>query len=93
MQELADSLGGLPHARVHVLDDGEVPLVALDLDEAAARIGALELMKRLEHGTPAVFADPSALDAGRILFGPMSLKDGEPAQVAERLRAVLARAN
>ena len=93
MQELADSLGGLPHARVHVLDDGEVPLVALDLDEAAARIGALELMKRLEHGTSPVFADPSALEQGRILFGPMSLKDGEPAQVAERLRAVLARAN
>jgi D-glucosaminate-6-phosphate ammonia-lyase len=93
IQELADGLGGLPHARVQLLDDGEVPLVALDLDEAAARLSALELMKRLEHGMPAVFADPSALDQGRILFGPMSLKDGEPAQVADRLRALLARPN
>jgi D-glucosaminate-6-phosphate ammonia-lyase len=93
MQELADSLQGLPHVRVHLLDEGEVPLVALDLDEAAARLSALELMKRLEHGTPAVFADPSALDQGRILFGPMCLKDGEPAQVADRLRALLARPN
>ena len=41
-------------------------------------------MKRLEHGRPRVFADPSALDQGRILFGPMALKDGEPAQIAER---------
>jgi D-glucosaminate-6-phosphate ammonia-lyase len=93
MQELADSLQGLPHVRVHLLDEGEVPLVALDLDEAAARLSALELMKRLEHGTPAVFADPSALDQGRILFGPMCLKNGEPAQVADRLRALLVRPN
>ena len=91
MQELADGLEGLPHARLQLLDEDEVPLVALDLDTAAARLRALELMKRLEHGTPPVFADPSALDQNRILFGPMSLKDGEPAQIAERLRAVLAR--
>jgi D-glucosaminate-6-phosphate ammonia-lyase len=93
MQELADGLQGLAHARVGLLDQGEVPLVALDLDEAAARLSALELMKRLEHGTPPVFADPAALDQARILFGPMSLKDGEPAQIADRLRALLARAN
>jgi L-seryl-tRNA(Ser) seleniumtransferase len=93
MQELADSLGGLPHAAARLLDEGEVPLVALDLDEAASGLSALELMKRLEHGTPAVFADPSALDQGRILFGPMALQDGEPAQIAERVRAVLGRAH
>jgi L-seryl-tRNA(Ser) seleniumtransferase len=93
MQELADGLDGQPHARALLLDDGEVPLVALDLDEAAARLSALELMKRLEHGTPAVFADPSALDRGRILFGPMSLKDGDPAQIAARVAAALARPN
>jgi hypothetical protein len=50
-------------------------------------------MKRLEHGAPAVFADPSELDRSRILFGPMALKDGEPAQIAERVRAVLGRAH
>ena len=93
MQELAKALDGLPHARVHLLDEDEVPLVALDLDEAAAQLSALELMKRLEHGTPAVYTDPSGLDRGRILFGPVALKDGQPAQIAERLRALLARAN
>jgi D-glucosaminate-6-phosphate ammonia-lyase len=93
MQELADGLDGLSHANVLLLDEGEVPLVALDLDEAAAGLSALELMKRLEHGTPAVFANPAAIDRGRLLFGPMALKDGQPAQIAERLRAALARAN
>jgi D-glucosaminate-6-phosphate ammonia-lyase len=90
MQELADGLADLPHASARLLDEGEVPLVALDLD-AAAGIGALELMKRLEQGAPAVFADPAAVDRGRILFGPMSLKAGEPGLIAERLRGLLGR--
>ena len=92
MQELANGLDGLPHANARLLDEGEVPLLALELDEAASGLSALVLMKRLEHGTPAVFADPSVLDQGRILFGPMVLKNGEPAQIAERVRAVLGRA-
>ena len=54
-------------------------------------MSALELMKRLEHGAPAVFADPGSVDRGRILFNPMALKGGEPAQIAERVRAALAR--
>jgi L-seryl-tRNA(Ser) seleniumtransferase len=91
MQELADGLQGLPHAEVHLLDEGDVPQLALDLDEAAAGMSALELMRRLEHGAPAVFADPSGIDRGRVLFGPMALRDGEPAQVVERARAALAR--
>jgi seryl-tRNA(Sec) selenium transferase len=93
MQELVDGLAGLPHARVHLLDEGEVPEVALDLDEAAAGVSALELMRRLEHGAPAVFADPESVDRRRILFNPMALKDGEPEQIAERVRAALARTN
>jgi D-glucosaminate-6-phosphate ammonia-lyase len=92
MQELADGLSDLPHASARLLDEGEVPLVALDLD-AGAGVGALELMKRLEQGMPAVFADPAAVDQGRVLFGPMSLKAGEPGLIAERLRDLLGRGN
>jgi L-seryl-tRNA(Ser) seleniumtransferase len=93
MQELVQGLDGLPHADARLLDEGEVPLLALDIDEAASSLSALELMKLLEHGTPAVFADPSALDQRRVLFGPMALKDGEPAQIAQCVRAVLGRAH
>jgi L-seryl-tRNA(Ser) seleniumtransferase len=93
MQELADGLAGLPHARLQLSDEGEAPGVVLDLDEAAAGISALELMRRLEHGAPGIFADPASVDRGRILFNPMALKDGEPMQIAERVRAALARTN
>jgi D-glucosaminate-6-phosphate ammonia-lyase len=93
MQDLTDGLADLRHARIVLLDEDEVPQVALDLDEAAAGMTTLELVKRLEHGVPAVFADPAAIDRGRILFGPMSLQDGEPARIAERLRALLGHAS
>jgi L-seryl-tRNA(Ser) seleniumtransferase len=92
MQELVDGLADARHAKVSLLDEDEAPQVALELDEAAAGMSALELMKRLEHGSPAIFADPLATDHGRILFAPTCLEDGEPAQIAERLRALLGRA-
>ena len=51
---------------------------------------AKDVLRRLETGTPAIYADPSAAAEGRILFGPMSLKTGEPALIAERVRGILA---
>ena len=88
MQELAHGLDGLAEAAVELLDEREVPQVALAL-KAAANLSALDVMRRLEIGTPAIHADPSAVAEGRILFGPMSLKSGEPALIVERVRAVL----
>jgi L-seryl-tRNA(Ser) seleniumtransferase len=89
MQELAAGLDGQVDAAVQLLDDREVPLVALDLP-AAASLSAFDVLRRLETGTPAIYADPSAAAEGRILFGPMSLKTGEPALIAERVRGILA---
>jgi D-glucosaminate-6-phosphate ammonia-lyase len=89
MQELAAGLDGQVDAAVQLLDDREVPLVALDLP-AAASLSAFDVLRRLETGTPAIYADPSAAAEGRILFGPMSLKPGEPGLIAERLRGILA---
>jgi D-glucosaminate-6-phosphate ammonia-lyase len=87
MQELAAGLAGLGGAETRVLE-GEVPEVVLEL-QPSARVGALELMHRLETGTPAIFADPFAVHEGRVRFGPMSLKDGEAALIVERIRAIL----
>ena len=89
MQELAAGLDGQVDAAVQLLDDREVPLVALDLP-AASSSSAFDVLRRLETGTPAIYADPSAAAEGRILFGPMSLKTGEPALIAERVRGILA---
>jgi L-seryl-tRNA(Ser) seleniumtransferase len=88
MRELAAGLDGRVDAEVQLLDDREVPLVALDLP-AAAGMSAFDVLRRLETGTPMIYADPSAADEGRILFGPLSLKPEEPALIAERLRGIL----
>jgi D-glucosaminate-6-phosphate ammonia-lyase len=87
MRELADGLDGIAGAAARLVE-GEVPEVVLEL-QPAGRVGALELMHRLETGTPAIFADPFAVHEGRIRFGPMSLRDGEPARIAARIRAIL----
>jgi D-glucosaminate-6-phosphate ammonia-lyase len=89
MRELAAALEGMARSEVRLIDQDEVPLVALDLDPEAGDLGALDVMKRLEAGTPAVYADPRAAGEGRILFGPLSLKSGEPTLIAERVRAIL----
>ena len=88
MRELEDGLRGLAETTVRLLDEGEVPEVVLEL-RSDARIDALEVMRRLETGTPVIFADPFAVHDGRIRFGPATLKDGEPALIAERVRAIL----
>ncbi len=87
MRELAQGLAGIAATEVRLVE-GEVPEVVLEL-QPGARVGGLDLMHRLETGTPAIFADPFAVHDGRIRFGPMSLKDGEPALIAERIRAIL----
>ena len=88
MQELADGLAGLPHAEVRLLDEGEVPQVALDLDEAAARPerARADEAPRARHARGLrrpVRGRPRAASCS----ARMSLKDGEPAQIAERVRA------
>ena len=91
MQELADGLADLRARQGRPCSTTARCRRSRSISQPAAGIGALELMKRLEQGTPGVFADPAAIDQGRILFGPMSLKDGEPALIAERLRGLLGR--
>ncbi len=88
MQELADGIAGLAGTEVRLQGEDEVPQLVLEV-QPTARVGALELMDRLETGTPAIFADPFAVHDGRVRFGPMSLKDGEPALIAERIRTIL----
>jgi L-seryl-tRNA(Ser) seleniumtransferase len=87
MAELADGLRDLPGATVRLLDAGEVPQMALDL--APGGPCGLELLRRLEGGTPAVYPDPIGVLEDRLLFAPACLKEGEPAVIARQIRAAL----
>jgi L-seryl-tRNA(Ser) seleniumtransferase len=92
MEALGAAIGELPRARVSLANDpkrSEIPLLALHLDEEALGFGALELVKSLQDGSPSIHANPSRVDEGVVLFGPMCLKEGEPEIVGKRVRALL----
>lgn len=93
MEALVAAIGELPHVRVSLgADRGrEVPMVHLALDEQALGITALEVVKRLQDGTPSIHANPSGVRDGGLGFGPLCLKEGEPEIVGRRVREVLGR--
>ena len=92
MQGLVDACGVFKHAEVEVVADrkrSEIPSVRLALDEEAAGMTALELVRALQEGQPQIAANPSYVHEGVVTFGPMCLQEGEPEQIAQRLGELL----
>ena len=92
MEELAATLEGLSHAEARVVADrkrAEIPVVHLCLDEEALGLTALELVKQLQDGEPSIHANPTHVSEGIVAFGPMCLKQGEPAIVGRRVKELL----
>jgi L-seryl-tRNA(Ser) seleniumtransferase len=92
MEALAEALRGLPCAEISVAADAkraEVPMVQLRLDEARAGMTAMDLIRRLQDGDPSIHASPGRVRDGIVMFGPMCLKEGDPAVIARRLRELL----
>ena len=93
MEELVAQCGALPNAQMGVVADrkrAEVPSVRLQIDEEKAVFSALELVEKLECGTPSIAANPTYVDEGVVVFGPMCLKEGEASIIASRLRDIFA---
>ena len=82
---------GLDHVVLRVADPkrSEIPTVSLRLDEAAAGLSALEVVKQLQDGEPSIHANPSHVREGVIAFGPMCLKEGEPEIIGRRLTQLI----
>ncbi|NKB70440.1 MAG: aminotransferase class V-fold PLP-dependent enzyme [Candidatus Latescibacteria bacterium] len=92
MQTLETALQSAPHAEARILADrkrSEIPTVQLQLDEEAAGMSALDLVIKLQEGTPSVHANPTHVAEGIVAFGPMCLKEGEPEIIGEKVREVL----
>ena len=92
MQELLDACGTFQHAKIAFEVErkrAEVPSVRLVLDEDAAGLTALELVKALQEGRPRIAANPTYVHDGAVVFGPTCLRAGEPEQVAQRLNELL----
>ena len=92
MEKLLAALAGVPNTTAMLVRDSRgasVPLVHLALDEAAAGMRALDLVRHLQDGEPSVHANPSRTHEGLVLFSPVALKPGDEIVIAERVRAIL----
>ena len=92
MLELKRSCGELPHAQIDLISDRKrsgIPIFRFELDEDQSGITAIELIKSLQDGNPAIAANPISVDGGIVIFGPTCLKNGEPTIIGNRLKELL----
>ncbi|MGH7118301.1 MAG: aminotransferase class V-fold PLP-dependent enzyme [Acetobacteraceae bacterium] len=68
---------------------GDIPMVALRLDESACGMSARELAFRLRQGTPRIEVKIERADEGLLICGPTCLKEGDPAAIGRRLGEIL----
>ena len=95
MESLAEALREVPHSETELVSDpkrSEMPTVRLRLDEAAAGLSAMEVVKQLQDGEPSIHANPSHVREGVVAFGPMCLKQGEPEIIGRRLTQLIGEA-
>jgi L-seryl-tRNA(Ser) seleniumtransferase len=92
MEALVAAAKGIPHAEVSLSVDrrhADIPGVQLKLNEEAAGMSALDLVRRLQDGDPGIHAGPGRVNEGVVTFGPMCLKEGEPELIGRRLKELL----
>ena len=65
---------------------GDVPVLRLALGSGAE---ALRVLQALQSGRPAVYADPSRMADGMVVFNPSCLRPGESAVIAARVRSLI----
>lgn len=83
---LAESLHGLPDMQASLIErQGRWPLVRIAV-LPSARCSALELVRRLEQGTPAIFPIQAHAPAGFVDFDVFGLQPGDAELIAKRLR-------
>lgn len=91
LQRIVDALSGLPVcSRLIIPDDGEsAPTLELSLNESRLGRTALEVCRRLRHGSPPIYVGHGQLDHGRLVIHPIHLNDERTTALIAGLRAEL----
>lgn len=89
-QSLASSIGSVFDGEIEVSAASPVPKVQITF-QADGAFRAEDLARRLREGRPAVYADASEVDAGRVVFSPVCLRDDDVPVIASRVQAALGR--
>ena len=92
IDQVVDALQDIPGTEVAALSDrrrSDIPMAQLTLNEEPLGLSALDLVIRLQNGTPGIHANPSRSSEGIVLFGPACLKEGEPEIIGNMVRSLL----
>jgi len=91
LDPIEQALEGIPGIRVsrHLPQRKPVPSLRIELEGDCAPTRAYDLVNRLLDGEPAIAADQSYAEHGRLSINPQGLTAEEAAAVARRLREVL----
>ncbi|MBT3344646.1 MAG: aminotransferase class V-fold PLP-dependent enzyme [Gemmatimonadetes bacterium] len=92
MQQLLAAAGDIPHIELSLVNDpkrSQVPVIHALIDEEACGMSALDIIRQLQDSDPSIQANPTHVREGKVAFGPMCLKPGEPEIVGRRLREIL----
>lgn len=92
MEDLAAEVSRLPGITGTVTQDEagrEIFRATIRVDPAAAGLDAVELARRLEAGTPAVYTRNHYANTGRISVDPRPLHEGDARIVAEQIARIV----
>ncbi len=89
---LKAALEGIPGTEVTELadfDGSPVPTVELHVDHVKLGMSAMDLVIKLQNGTPGIHANPSKVGSGTVVFGPMCLKEEEIETIGKSVKVIL----
>lgn len=92
LERIAAALSGCAATTTMIeSDDGQsLPILEIEIDQAALGRSALEVCRRLRAGSPSCYVGHAKLHAGILVINPLHLDDAKAAELAKRLRAELA---
>ncbi|MDX1540016.1 MAG: hypothetical protein R3349_01305, partial [Geminicoccaceae bacterium] len=87
--EIRHGLLGRRGLEVVLRDEGEVPLLALEIDEQRLGRTAFDLLLALEAGEPSIRPYSSEIHDRRLLINPLALRGGEPGAIVDAVIRLL----
>ncbi len=91
VRALEGSVRDLPHVQTaFLINPGRpIPMLRLQVDEAAAGMTGVELAQELMSGEPSIHVNEGQVHDGVLLFSPMCLREGHVEAIAGRLGELL----
>lgn len=91
-KRLTDEFAETAGVWTRIIDDplqSGMPVVELRVEESLAPLTAVELVRRLRHGSPGIEVSPWRPQEGLLILNPSCLAEGDPPVIGRRIREIL----